>query len=282
MHELAELRDRLRHIEGRQRRLHAWCAASSVLWIVACAAAVAAPETEELRIRRLVLLDERGAELGVLDSDEKGAWLALKSHDGDAGVSLAATTATWTRSSAPAGFVIGPDGSVADAASTEVEEQGPWSGLMAWTGTEQPSCVTTVVSAGSIGGLTVADGDCRIAMRIEGPAKRPMLELARAHSTVTLAADERGAGLAAEAGDETWSVVNLFATDRGAGVDGSFQDERDFELFATNEKAALHLLRGCDLAGSAEPRPEVDLQFDGDAGSLVLHRSDAPIFRAPE
>jgi len=76
MNDLAALELRLRTLEARQRRLRFLGAGSLALWVVSCLAAVAAPEHDELRARRFVLVDEHGAERGRL-STEGGPSLAL-------------------------------------------------------------------------------------------------------------------------------------------------------------------------------------------------------------
>jgi len=77
MTDLAALELRLHTLESRQRRLRFVCAGSLALWVVSCLAAVAAPEHDELRARRFVLVDDDGAERGVLSTDADGPSLAL-------------------------------------------------------------------------------------------------------------------------------------------------------------------------------------------------------------
>jgi len=117
----------------------------------------------------------------------------------------------------------------------------------------------------------------RLVAEVEGAT----LTMTGSDSQAFLSAHGSGAALVVEGGDEAWSVVSLVANEQGAGLGGSFRDERDFDLVATSARAALMLSRGVDLADEGA-LPEAALEFDGEAGALVLRRGEDAVFRAPE
>jgi len=283
MTELSDLQNRVRSLETRQRRLRAWCGGTSVLWIVSCMAAVAAPNRDELRARRFVLVDEQGLERGRLATDPDGAALVLESRDEQAHVRLVASKATWTERHSVVSFTTSPDVVMPELEPEETQHEGPWCGMIAWTGNEKTPDMVTSMGAGDHGGISTARGNCRIDLAAGGEQQAAIqMEYAKdgAASKAYLVVDENGSGLYCEAGDDPWGNVHLLATAKGSGITGSWNDRNNLALVTSEAEVALSLSQEHEDEDSEGP-PEVELRAVDAAGSITLRRGTQESFHAP-
>jgi hypothetical protein len=264
MHELAQIQDRLRTMEARQRRLRAWCACSTALWIVSCLAAVAKPSSEELRTKRLVLLDAQGAECGTLGTVEDGAALTLKSRDAKACVMLAASTANWVEQTGARGFTISSDGKTTDRRCCNGKDRGRPDRLRA---ARRGRRVATVSAKSEISirrvGIDRAD-------ERHASAARPMAS-----------SEQLRAAAVCAWGEAPCSAVNLIAGKQGCWIGGSWNDQDDFDLWTDGDGPRISLSEPTDDQDDDAPA-ELELRAADHAGSIELRKDGKTAFRVPQ
>jgi hypothetical protein len=157
--------------------------------------------------------------------------------------------------------------------------------LALWTGERGAPTESATLAAGKDGGVLVTGGDERITLRLaEEPGTGLQLEGKTASAMLLIKKDGAGVVLENDPDEETFSIVNVFATERGAYLGGSWNDAHDFDLFAEHDASRLSLSQP-DASTSDDDEddaPDAELRCGENAGSLTLRHEGQSTFHAPQ